>query len=151
MENQHTTVPPTALQQLEMFVGDWLVEGENLEGAPLAANTKVTGEVAYEWMPGGYFLVCDWDRKFENGAHIGMGIISYDDATKAFSATNYDNMGFIRTYALTNEGNVWKLDGDKERATIEFNKVDRSFTEYWEIAKEGQWLPLCRLRGVVAQ
>ncbi len=140
--------PPSALQHLKVFIGQWQINGQNLDGAPLGADLPVTGEQSYEWFPGHFFMISRWERQFGDGQYTGLGIISYDPATHFFSASNYDNLGYARTYKLYQEHGAWKYVGEQERATLEFSPDGNTYNEYWEIAEEGgNWMPLCRLEG----
>ena len=148
--NKHTpTTPSKELQQLSIFLGKWQVEGQNHEHVPHGPCNKVAGEESYEWMPGEFFLISKWDRHVGEVNHIGIGLIHYDAESGFFSADHYDNFGFNRTYLLVQDRNVWKYIGDKERATIEFNRNGNSYTENWEVSHDhgATWKPLCSLLG----
>ena len=148
-KNDIHTTPSKELQQLSIFLGKWQVEGQNHEWAPVAPGAKVTGEESYEWMPGEFFLLSKWDRHIGETDHIGMGLIHYDSESRFFSADHYDNLGYNNTYLLVPDRNVWKFIGTKERATVEFNRNENSFTENWEITSDNgiTWKPLCSLMG----
>lgn len=140
--------PAKELEQLIMFAGSWTVEGENLAGAPIGADTRLIGNVTYEWLPGNYFMVCRWNRHFGDATHIGIGVIGYKPDTNEFSTDNYDNLGDARTYTITAEQRTWKFTGDNERATMKFSEDGKTFSEYWEISKDGIiWHPLCDMKG----
>jgi len=147
--NPHQTLSPApALQLLKPFVGIWQVAGQNLIGAPVGADAEVTGEQHYEWFPGSFFLVNRWERHFDDGSHLGLGMISYNPTTNSFSSVSFDNLGYSRSYKLYPQQNAWKFDGSNERATIEFSQDGQSYAEYWEISENGtNWTPLCRLEG----
>ncbi len=147
--NPHQILSPAPdLQHLKIFVGRWHLEGQNLIGAPIGADLPVTGEQVYEWFSGNFFLLSRWERRFGDGSHLGMGVICYDTASHLFSSSNYDNLGYCRTYKLHQELGIWKINGTSERATIEFSADGRRYVEYWEISEDGDsWTPLCRLEG----
>ena len=133
-------------RRLEPFVGTWTVVGENKEGAPGAPNTKVSGEETFTWLPGRFFLLGQWDHRFDGGRHIGMNVIRFDQTTGEYSSYNVDNLGFARTYRVTRDDGVWSFSGDWERATMRFGDDNRTLTIDWEITKDGStWLPLCHL------
>jgi hypothetical protein len=135
-----------AHRRLGAFAGSWNVSGRNLGGAPTAADSKVTGEERYEWMPGNFFLVSHFDRQFtDGGRHTGMGVFKYDTTNDAYSLHAFDNLGYARKYAVSVEGDQWKYYGDRERAEIRFTDDGRTMHIYWEIAKDGTWHPLCEL------
>lgn len=141
--------PPNELEQLDIFVGKWNVEGQNLAGAPIQADAMVKGIATYEWQAGKFFLLSKWSRKFGDSSHIGMGITGYDPARGTFTTHTYDNIGLSKAYEVTVRRLTWKFAGPHERATMEFTPDGKTFTEYWEISTDGaQWEPLCRLTGV---
>lgn len=141
-------LPCDELKKLQIFAGKWIVEGQNLSGALLAPNTEIAGVQTYDWLPGNFFLVGKWDRQFDNDEHIGIGIFGYDPTTQEFNLTNYDNMGFVRDYHVSFYRNIWKFNGEKERATIIFSSDGQTYIEDWEILKDNySWQPLCTLKS----
>ena len=138
-------------RRLDPFVGTWRVTGENKGGAPNAPDTKVTGEERYDWMPGGFFLQGHWDRHFGDDRHTGTSIIRYDHSTHEYSAYNVDNLGYARTYRMTEQGGVWSLTGAQERATIRFTDDGATMKTRWELKKDARWVPLCDLVGTRAR
>ncbi len=140
--------PPEELKQLHLFVGKWMVEGQNLIGAPQAPFAEIIGVQTYEWLSGNFFLVAKWDRQFDNTEHLGIGIFGYNRETQDFYLTNYDNNGFMRTYRVDSYKHIWKFHGKKERATIIFSADAFTFIEEWEILDDNYtWKPLCTLKG----
>jgi hypothetical protein len=136
-------------RRLAPFVGQWTVTGYNGDGATASPDAQVTGEEHYVFLPGGFFLLGHWDRRFGNDRHIGMSTIRYDSATGAYSAHNVDNLGFARTYRVTENDRVWSFTGDWERATMAMNEDATSMTIDWEATKDGvTWSPLCHLEAV---
>ncbi|CAN5492175.1 hypothetical protein BH09BAC3_BH09BAC3_38510 [soil metagenome] len=148
-KNDTHITPAKELQQLSIFLGKWQVEGQNHENAPVGPGNKINGEETYEWMQGEFFMISKWDRQIGEVNHTGIGLIHYDTESGFFSADQYDNLGYNRTYLLVQDKNVWKLIGNNERATIEFNKNGNSFTENWDINSDdgAMWKPLCSLMG----
>jgi hypothetical protein len=134
--------------RLDVFIGKWRITGENKAGAGKFANTKVTGEETYEWMPGGFFVVNHWDRHFGDGRHIGTGFLGYDAMADQYSVHAFDNLGFMRTYEATPRGNRWTYAGKKERAEISFSDDGKTMTIHWDVTQDGsKWIPLCDLTG----
>ncbi|HSH65473.1 MAG TPA: DUF1579 family protein [Bacteroidia bacterium] len=140
--------PSEELKKLQVFVGKWIVEGQNLSADPIAPNTEVAGVQTYDWLPGNFFLVGKWDRQFDNSENIGIGMLGFDVIKDEFFRTNYDNLGSAKTFHVDCYRNIWKLRGEKERATIIFSSDGQTFIEDWEILKdEYNWQPLCALRN----
>lgn len=135
-----------AHRRLEPFIGTWKVAGHESGAAPNAPNTPVTGEESYTWLPGRFFLLGHWDHRFGSDHHIGLNIIRYDATTGQYSSYNVDNLGFARTYRVTQREGVWSFIGDWERATWAFGDDGRTMTIDWEITSDGEtWEPLCHL------
>jgi hypothetical protein len=145
---ESTPVVTDAHQRLESFIGTWAVVGENRGAAPNAPDTPVTGEEHYTWLPGRFFLLGHWDRRFGDDRHIGINIIRYDPTTEQYSSYNVDNLGFARTYRVTQRDGVWSFTGDWERATWRLGADDRTMTIDWETTRDGEtWAPLCHLEA----
>jgi hypothetical protein len=124
------------------------VVGENTSSAPNAPDTPVTGEESYVWLPGGFFLLGHWDRRFGNDRHIGINIIRYDQTTGQYSSYNVDNLGYARTYRVAERDGVWSFTGDWERATWALGADGRTMTIDWESTTDGEtWAPLCHLEA----
>jgi hypothetical protein len=144
--------PPTrgpAHDRLDVFVGNWQIDGRNGEGAPGAANARVTGQETYEWLPGRFFLVCRWDRRFADTQHTGIAVISHDESRDAYTAQFFDNLGYARTYDAAVRGRVMTLTGTWERASI--SVAGGTMMTHWERTTDGvNWLPLCDLTGTKA-
>ena len=135
-------------RRLQPFLGTWSVVGQNGEAAPGAPNAQVTGEQSFVWLPGGFFLLGHWDHRFETGRHLGMNVVRYDPATHEYSSYNVDNLGFARTYRVTQQDDVWSFSGDWERAKMQFADDGRKLTIDWELTKDGStWRPLCHLEA----
>ena len=99
-------------------------------------------------MPGGFFLEAHWDRRFGDDRHVGTSIIRYDAASREYSAFNVDNLGYARTYRMTERDGVWSLAGPRERATIRFADDGATMQTHWDVKRDGErWAPLCDLVG----
>lgn len=135
-----------AHRRLEPFIGTWKVVGQNGRAAPNAPNASVTGEESYTWLPGRFFLLGHWDHRFGSDRHVGLNIVRYDATTGQYSSYNVDNLGFARTYRVTQRDGVWSFTGDWERATWALGPDGRTMTVDWEITRDGEtWEPLCHL------
>ena len=137
---------------LDVFVGTWIVEGQNKEGAPVAPGAQVSGKETYEWLPGEYYLVYRWDRCFGSDQHTGIGIIGYDDSSQTYASHNFDNLGYSRTYQVHIADGSWTLTGERERARLVFSDDGNVMTANWEISGDGfDWTPLCELKAIKAE
>jgi hypothetical protein len=140
--------PAKALHKLDVFLGSWIVEGQNGPAAPFAPFAEVEGNIFYQWMPGGFFMTANWHRKFAYLSHIGLSVIEANGKTGSFAMHNFDNMGHHRIYALSNEDRRWIVEGKTERAKIAFDAAGDSFTETWESLGEDGWQLLCKLKVI---
>lgn len=130
-------------RQLRAFVGTWRLSGR------MATSPTMSGEIAYELMPGAFFLRGHWDYRFEHGAHIGTSILGFDPDTQRLFAHNYDNLGFARDYTLTPHERTWAFSGPFERAFYTFADDGASFLATWEHSQDGRrWDPLCQFKAV---
>ena len=132
---------------LNAFVGTWNVTGKNAEGAQTAAGALVTGEESYDWLPGEYFLIYRWQRRFEGNEHIGIGIIGFDMARQEYWAQFFDNLGYSRTYDVEIHGRELKYSGAWERARLLVHDDGDTMSISWERSVDGVWLPLCDLEA----
>lgn len=132
---------------LKPLIGTWSIEGVNISAAPESRETPVTGIWKVEAMAGGKFLESHWEYDSGSDKHIGISILGTpndDPRTKIF---NFDNGGFYRAYDLNIDGQTWNIQGETERAVMEFDADGGTYKEFWEIRSDGQWLPLCRRAG----
>jgi hypothetical protein len=136
---------------MEMLIGRWHVQGHNALAAPNAPGTPVSGEQSYEWLPGRFFVLGRWSRRFGDAgddAHVGTSIIGHDPDRGGLFAHHYDNLGYAREYVVLVNDHVWSLSGRHERARIELSLDGASFHETWQLSKDGViWQPLCELVG----
>lgn len=148
-ENYPDVLPESEkkLLELDIFLGSWQIRGQDFSGTSGEASKKITGNVFYHWMPGHFFMLCNWHRKFGSNSHIGMGIIGFDEKKINFSSRNYDNSGNISGYRVQRQNNIWKFIGDKERAVIEFSPDGHSYTEDREINTGGVWRSLYEIKA----
>lgn len=80
--------PNPALKSLDVMAGTWNVKGR--ESGP---DGEIHGQVTFEWMEGGFFLV-----QRVNLDHIGQKIkgveyIGYDESSKALKSYFFSNHG----------------------------------------------------------
>jgi len=95
---QQPPKPNPDLKSLDRLVGTWKVSG----GAQ--------GQVTYEWMEGGFFLMQHFDLELEGHKIKGIEIIGHlqpfeGQLSEAIKTRIYDNMGNTFDY-------VYELDGD---------------------------------------
>lgn len=115
--------PHPLLKTLEPLVGKWQVSGPN-----------VKGEVEYEWMEGGFFLIQRFDLE-QDGHQKGIEYTGYDEETDTLRSRLMDINGGRLTYTYEIDGDTfWYWFGDKgsniySRAT--FSPDGNSFSGRW--------------------
>ncbi len=138
-----------AHEHLSVFIGKWHAEGESFAAGqtkkdPRGAIEKWISEETYEWLPGQFFVIQNWDAKTGANPFKGTAIMHYDADTGNYMTRSYENHGFIRDYIARVEGDTWTFSGETERARIEFEDGGKTQKIAWEWRKPGQeWLPLC--------
>ena len=90
--------PTPDLKSLDRLVGTWKI------------SRDAQGQVTYEWMEGGFFLMQHFDLELEGHKTKGIEIIGHlkpfeGQPSEAIKSRIYDNMGNTFDY-------VYELDGD---------------------------------------
>jgi hypothetical protein len=89
--------PYPELRKLDRLLGKWKVSGPD-----------VNGEVEYEWMEGGFFLIQHVELDAFGREIKGVEYIGFDEDTGTLRSHFMDNQGSNFTY-------TWDLDGDELR------------------------------------
>jgi hypothetical protein len=123
--------------ELDAFIGEWTIEA-SFEGAP-------PGTVAFEWMPGGKFLVQRWEVPHP-AAPDGLAVIGYDEGRGTYLQHYFDSRGVARVYEMTLEDDTWTLSRTEadfgpldfaQRWVGTFSDDGRTIEGAWEIAHDG--------------
>ncbi len=134
---------------LQLFVGDWIIEGLNSSFAPNSVDTPLSGTQHVIFMESGRLVEAHWKYEYKGGdKHYGISIIGKAQEKEKTECHNFDNIGFHRVYDCHFTENTWVLTGKSERATIKFDKNGMSYKEFWEVKKNGKWQSLCERIGV---
>jgi len=149
--------PSPEHQRLAVFLGKWIFEGQ-AQASPYGPAGKVTSVDTFEWLPGGFFLEHHWDVKQAGTQIIGMEIIGYEGASKAYTSRFFDNFGNSGSIRGTLSGNIWTFTADsvvggkplKERGTVVV--TGDAITSKWEYSTDGsKWLPNFDVKGARAK
>jgi hypothetical protein len=91
-----------ALDRLGVLVGEWAVEADlpGADGPP--------ARCVFAWDLDGRFLVQRTEIPVE-GAPDSMAIIAVDPESGAYTYHYFDTRGVVRTYAMTFDGEEWRL------------------------------------------
>ena len=116
--------PGAAHEKLNVFIGKWHAEGDSYAAGqsksdPRGAVEKWVSDESYEWLPGKFFVIQNWDAKTGANPFKGTAIISHDADTGNYQTRSYENHGFIRDYVTKVDGDTWTFSGDTERARAE--------------------------------
>jgi hypothetical protein len=125
-----------ALERLRFLEGDW--EMELSQAAFLSEGEVVRGTAAFEFIDEGRLLI------FRQG-DAATWIIGGDDSTALYTVLYSDGRGVSRVYAMTLDGETWKIWRDDEHFSQRFEAVvsaefdvisgrweKRSSSEDWE-------------------
>ena len=139
---------------LEMFVGEWRAEGmaygsANQSIAHPKADTKPWKSThSARWLSGRFFLVQDETAHIGNDPLDTMSVMGVDAQSGQLFAAMFENHGYERRYEVKVDGRRWTLDGDSERALIDFSADGRTQRIVWEWKPRDRWLPLCERTAV---
>jgi hypothetical protein len=138
--------------RLDLFVGEWRIEGKNLDGAEEFAGTDLEGVQRCEWLPGRYFLIQRDEVHYgDGGTHQTTWITGWDVERQCYSVQFFDSLGYTRRYDVTVEGSTWTFEGETERANIVFDEGGLTYRGFWERSLAGRWVPLCEYTATRAQ
>lgn len=133
---------------LDIFLGQWTAEGTAFGATDPSQDSRANGQEWQSthrafWHTGNFFLVQD-ERAFVGGAPFDtLAVMGVDPRSGEYFSRGFENHGFYRDYRMTIDGKLWRIDGESERATIEFTDDDRRQVIHWEQKPEDEWLPLC--------
>jgi hypothetical protein len=136
-------------QRLQVFVGNWTMEGEAKPG-PLGPGGKITGTDRVESL-GGFFIQRSYQGKGPTGEIKGVAILGYDANKKSYTLSGFASDGISATGTATVNGNTWTFNETfvaagkpmQERCTLTFAADNASFTVKCDGSTDGKsWMPL---------
>ena len=139
------TDAPTRTDQVKalgIFIGDWTAEGTSFGGEASSGQLWFSIHTA-AWHTGNFFIIQDERARIDGSVFDTHAVIGVDSATGAYFMRSVENHGFDRDYRMERDGDVWRVIGDTERATITFSDGGRTQTHRWEWKPAGTWVPLC--------
>jgi hypothetical protein len=143
---QPTGKPAKALAALEPFVGVWDMTGTilNARGQPEGELTAVD---AYEWSPGGFFLLHHVDGLMGESVVKALGVIGAGQREGVCVARSYDNAGQSDQFEVALNGRDWTIDGETQRFRGQLSADLRTLEGQWEMTEQGStWRPWMRIR-----
>lgn len=123
---QQTPAPNPALRTLDRLVGTWDVSGEDIQG-----------QVKFEWMEGGYFLMQHVNFVHDGRPIKGIEIIGYDEPSNSLKSHYFGNdpSGILEyTWELSDDTlTIWYGEaGSPSKFTGKFSADGNSNTGAWE-------------------
>lgn len=128
--------------RLGVFAGTWTTRGRTV-AAPDAPAIEIIGTDAYEWFPGGFFLVHRVDVRMGDAQVDAIELIGYDPEIGAYPMHAYDNGGGVTTMrGSVDAAGTWTFAAETERATVVFGPGGTTMTAHWERWRDGSgWQP----------
>lgn len=88
-------------ERLSVFIGKWHAEGQSYavgqtKQDPRGSVEKWISDETYEWLPGQFFVIQNWDAMTGANPFKGTAIINLDADTGNYTTRSYENHGFIR-------------------------------------------------------
>jgi Protein of unknown function (DUF1579) len=127
---------PHELDQLEVFIGRWMTEGETVADPSAPTMTIVASDV-YEWLPGGYFVMHPAYGRIGTTGVGGVEIIGFDPATRLFQCVFFDSQGNTTRQTLSCRDGVWTWLGVHARCTGVFTDDGKTLTARHERSNDG--------------
>jgi hypothetical protein len=111
---QETPVPSPALKRLDRLVGTWKVSGPS-----------IAGNVSYEWMEGGFFLIQHVDFDHDGRKIKGIEIIGHERKfgeapSEDIKSRYYDSQGDTLDYVYELEGDTLTIWGGERGSPAYF-------------------------------
>ena len=132
---------PSALDDLNVFIGRWLTEGETV-ATPEAPSVRIFASDVYQWGPGGRFIVHPAYGRIGDQEVGGLEVITYDAATDQFRTHFFDHAGNVIVEALTFRSGTWTWQAAHHRCKGVFTDNGRTLTAHHERSEDGKhWVP----------
>lgn len=125
------TAASADLERLSPFVGVWRTEGEIRTGTA-GQPAKFAARDAYEWLPGGHFLLHRFDADMPDGKIQGIEVIGYSRETKSYPMYSFDSAGNMSLMQAHLEKGTWRFVAQAVRFTGSFRENGAVFEGVWE-------------------
>lgn len=136
--------PEPAVKHLEVFIGRWITEGQQYEGA-VGPAAKITAVETFEWLEDDFFLIHRFDGRVGSSKAACIEIIGYNAQNRNYPTHIFYNNGLINKWQYHESDSTWTLTGDwdmagksmKARCTIRFSDGGESMVGKWEHSSDG--------------
>lgn len=139
MEENSSLTPNPSLKHLDVLIGEWEMELSNASFLPSASDT-VKGQVSFEWLKDGAFLIMYMGNK-PPGTPDAMWLIGRDESTSNCTVLYYDTRRVSRVYEMSFSDGVWKIwrnsPGFSQRFEGKFSEDGNTILAYWEKSSDG--------------
>ncbi|CAN5573468.1 hypothetical protein BH23CHL2_BH23CHL2_31000 [soil metagenome] len=131
--NQAGFPPNPAIEHLQPLIGDWRIGSEG------ADPEDMVGQVSFEWLEDGAFLIQRWQTP--DPFPSGVAVTGCDDSTGCCRMQYFDSRGVARIYEMSLSGGVWKqwrdAPGFSQRFTGTFSDDGDTIHATWELSTDG--------------
>jgi len=139
-----------ALERLDVFIGEWVLEVRFPGDQPSPSSTAGDGPLArsrFEWALDRQFLLQRTEVPVPE-APDSLTIVSADPQTGAYTQHYYDSRGVARLYAMSLADGVWTLTRESsdftrldfcQRFTGTFSADGNTISGAWEQGRDGDW------------
>lgn len=123
--------PNPVLRRLNRLVGTW-----NLRGRDFDTSGEITGQVTFEWLAGGFFLIQHFYINYIGQEIKGIEVIGYDPANDTFPSHIFDNSGNHLQYTYeVSDATITIWAGPKGSPTHMEGKVSEDGSTF-----SGRWI-----------
>ena len=126
-----------ALDQLNVFIGRWLTEGETVPQAAAPPDPIVASDI-YEWAPGRHFVVHPAYGRIGSNSVGGLEVIGYDASSGQFQTYFFDSQGNTSRETLTYQDGVWTWLGSTTRCKGVFSEDGHTLIARHERSDDGE-------------
>jgi hypothetical protein len=131
--------PNSALESLEVFVGEWEMEVSRASFIPDPSAT-LSGYASFKWIEDGAFLVGRQGDK--SIPPFSIWVISRDESAETYKMLYFDDRGVSRIYDMSFNDGTWKIwreaQGFFQRFTGTFSKDGKTISAQWEKSSDGK-------------
>lgn len=156
--SSEASTPGPEYQRLDVFVGNWNMEGQQYDG-PFGQDAKIVAVESYEWLAGGFFLIHRLGGKLDATEIACIEIIGFDQASQNYPRYTFYSNGKTNEWQSRETDDAWTVVGDsvmgdkplKVRCTIVFSNSGREMTSKWEYSGDGsEWKPFWDVKATKA-
>lgn len=136
--------PGEPQQRLDVFVGTWKIEGDQIE-SPLGPAGKVDLTEQWDWLPGGFFLVNRLSGRVGQAPMSCVEVLGYDSEAGSYVMHSYYGDGHRAEWRVREKDGTWLYGGNwdrgatiyKIRCTAVVSPTGDAINAKWEYAGDG--------------